>query len=209
MSQAAPSPSTVLDDPAPELSRSYADALVNAAEKQGNVDAVLDELDEILVDVFGRFPEYGELLSMPARDGQDNDQLLVKTFEGRALPMVLNFLRVLNAHGRMEYLGPIARAARGTWNRRQNRKVVTVSSAVPLDEGQVAALRDRLASTLQATPVLRLEVDPTLIGGLVVQVGDDIHDASVRCRLGQLRDRLFEGKTHEIQSRRDHFRHSE
>jgi F-type H+-transporting ATPase subunit delta len=67
------------------------------------------------------------------------------------------------------------------------------------------ALRDTLARTLAATPVLKLEVDPSLIGGLVVQVGDDVYDASVRSRLEQLRNRLLEGKTHEIQSRRDHF----
>ena len=52
------------------------------------------------------------------------------------------------------------------------------------------------------------EVDPALIGGLVVQVGDDVYDASVRNRLAQLRQRLIEGKTHEIQSRRDQFSHS-
>ncbi|MGE3817801.1 MAG: ATP synthase F1 subunit delta [Isosphaeraceae bacterium] len=207
-SDAATAP-TVFDDPAPELSRSYAVALINAAEKQGNVDEVLDELDGILSEVFGRFPEFAELLSTPVRNGQDNDQLLVKTFEGKTLPTVVNFLRVLNGHGRMEFLGPIVQAARSAWDRRQNRKPVTVTSAVPLDEGQIAALRDRLAHSLNATPVLRLEVDPSLIGGLVVQVGDDVHDASVRSSLGQLRDRLFEGKTHEIQSRRDHFRHSE
>ena len=60
---------------------------------------------------------------------------------------------------------------------------------------------------IDATPVITLEVDPSLIGGLVVQVGDDVYDASVRTRLEQLRDRLIEGKTHEIQSRRDHFSH--
>ena len=59
-----------------------------------------------------------------------------------------------------------------------------------------------------ATPVITLEVDPSLIGGLVVQVGDEVYDASVRTRLEQLRGRLIERKTHEIQSRRDHFSYS-
>ena len=99
----------------------------------------------------------------------------------------------------------MTRQARATLDRRQNRKPVTVRSAVPLDEGQQAALRDRLASMIHATPVITLEVDPSLIGGLVVQVGDDVYDASVRTRLERLRGRLIERKTHEIQSRRDHF----
>ncbi len=61
---------------------------------------------------------------------------------------------------------------------------------------------------IHATPVITLEVDPALIGGLVVQVGDAVYDASVRNRLERLRGRLIERKTHEIQSRRDHFSYS-
>ena len=99
----------------------------------------------------------------------------------------------------------MVRQARATLDLRQNHKPVTVRSAVPLDEGQQAEVKSRLASMVNATPVITLEVDPSLIGGLVVQVGDDVYDASVRTRLERLRGRLIERKTHEIQSRRDHF----
>src|SRR2546430_2054695 len=68
-----------------------------------------------------------------------------------------------------------------------------------------AEKQSEVEGVLGATPVVRLVVDPSLIGGLVVQVGDHVYDASVRNRLEQLRQRLIEGKTHEIQSRRDHF----
>jgi F-type H+-transporting ATPase subunit delta len=61
---------------------------------------------------------------------------------------------------------------------------------------------------LAATPVPSYQVDPALIGGLIVQIGDDVYDASVRSRLQQLRNRLIEGRTHEIQSRRDQFSYS-
>ncbi len=69
-------------------------------------------------------------------------------------------------------------------------------------------LRDRLAALTGATPILLVSTDPDLIGGLVVQVGDHRYDASVKNRLAQLRQRLIEGKTHEIQSRRDQFSYS-
>ena len=80
-----------------------------------------------------------------------------------------------------------------------------VRAAVPLDPGQESALRDKVAGMISATPVLHVTTDPSLIGGLIVQVGDQVCDASVRNRLEQLRQRLIEGKTHEIQSRRDQF----
>jgi F-type H+-transporting ATPase subunit delta len=198
---------TVFDDDTPEVTRSYAEALVNAAERQGQPEAVLDELDALVADVLGAHPRFAALLGSPTLSAHDKDRILVEAFEGRALPTVVQFLRVLNRHGRLGSIRPIARAARALRDRRQNRRAVLVRTAVPLDDAQQAALRDRLGTMLAATPILNVVVDPALIGGLVVQVGDDVYDASVRNRLEQLRHRLIEGKTHEIQSRRDHFSH--
>ncbi len=205
---ASAAPSAASEDDAAEVTRAYAEALVNAAEKGGEVGEVLDELDAIGVDVLRAHPQFATLLASPFVPASDKDRILVDAFEGRALPTVLRFLRVLNRHGRLDRVASIARAGRALWDRRQNRRPVTIRSAVPLDEGQRDALRDRLERLLGGTPVLTMEVDPSLIGGLVVQAGDDVYDASIRNHLEKLRHRLFEGKTHEIQSRRDHFSHS-
>jgi len=205
-----PQPSTqgtVLDD-TPEVTRSYSEALVNAAEKEGNVDEVLDDLDAILVEVLREHPQFAALLASPLVSSADKDRILVNTFEGRTQPTVTRFLRVLNRHGRLGSLEPIARAARALWDQRQNRLPVTVTTAVPLDEAQEGPLREKLARMLNAEPLVQLVVDPALIGGLVIQIGDDVYDASLRNRLEQLRQRLIEGKTNEIQSRRDRFSYS-
>jgi F-type H+-transporting ATPase subunit delta len=203
-SAAADVTGTVFEDDAPEVSRSYAEALVNAASADGQVDAVLDELDAILADVFGRSQSFAALLISPSIRPDKKDRILTEAFEGRAHPMVVRFLRVLNRHGRLGLLAPILRQARGIWDRRQNRQPVTVRSAVPLDDAEQDALRGRLGPLLGgATPILRLEVDPSLIGGLVVQIGDDVYDASIRNRLAQLRDRLATGWTRELPGRRD------
>jgi F-type H+-transporting ATPase subunit delta len=196
-------PETVLDQVAPELTRNYAEALLNASGDE--VNAVLEELEAIQTDVLQVQPRFAAILGSPSVSDAEKDRILTDTFEGHALPTVVKFLRVLNRHGRLAMLSSVTRQARATLDRRQNRKPVTVRSAVPLDEGQVAAVLDRLAKMVNATPVITLEVDPSLIGGLVVQVGDDVYDASVRTRLERLRGRLIERKTHEIQSRRDHF----
>ena len=196
-------PETVRDAIAPELTRNYAEALLNASGDQAN--AVLEELEAIRSDVLQAHPRFAAILGSPSVSNDEKDRILTETFEGKALPTVVDFLRVLNRHGRLGMLPSVTLQARATLDRRQNRKPVTVRSAVPLDEGQKAEVLARLASMTQATPVLTLEVDPSLIGGLVVQVGDDVYDASVRTRLERLRGRLIERKTHEIQSRRDHF----
>ncbi len=198
-------PGTVFDEVAPELTRNYAEALLNASGDE--VEAVVGELEEIRADVLGAQPRFASILASPSVSVAEKDRILNATFEGRALPTVVRFLRVLNRHGRLGILSAVTLQARATLDRKLNRKPVTVQSAVPLDEGQQSAVRDRLAAMIQATPVITLEVDPSLIGGLVVQVGDDVYDASVRTHLERLRGRLIERKTHEIQSRRDHFSH--
>ncbi|WP_435016039.1 ATP synthase F1 subunit delta [Tundrisphaera sp. TA3] len=194
-------PATVFDYHTAEVSRNYADALLNVGGQAGETDAALEELESICRDVLAANPRFAAILASPATPTQEKDRILVDAFEGKAMPTVTRFLRVMNRHGRLAILPEVVRQARVIWDRRQGRKPVTVRSAVPLDEGQQAAVRDRLAALIQATPVLTLEVDPSLIGGLVVQVGDDVYDASVRNRLGRLRDRLIERKSHEIPSR--------
>ena len=138
----------------------------------------------------------------------DKDRDPRRDLRGPGAADVVNFLRVLNRHGRLGLLraviapgpadaGPPAepQAGHGPLGRPARRS--------PAGRAPRAGWRRMIG----ATPVITLEVDPSLIGGLVVQVGDDVYDASVRNRLGQLRDRLIERKTHEIQSRRDHFSH--
>ena len=188
---AADSPATVLDDDLPEVTRSYAEALVNAAETAGQPDAILDDLDTIRADVLLANPRFAAILGSSSVTAEQKDRILTDAFEGRAHETVVRFLRVLNRHGRLDRLGAIIAQARATWDRRQNRIPVAVRSAVPLDEGQQHALRERLAGLTGGTPVLKLEVDPSLLGGLVVQVGDDLYDASVRSRLQQLRGRII------------------
>jgi F-type H+-transporting ATPase subunit delta len=194
---------TVLD--ADEVGvRNYADALLGATGAAGETGAVLDELEELLDDVWTGQPQVAALLQSPALAVAEKDRILTQALEGRAHPTVLRFLRVLNRHNRMGWLPAAVRKARASHERQQNRRAATVTSAVPLDDAQLDALRDRLAPLLGATPVLRTRVDRALLGGLVVQAGDYVYDASVRTRtLEQLRRRLVEEKVHELRVLRE------
>jgi F-type H+-transporting ATPase subunit delta len=201
----APDARSSLDDDVIALARRYAEALIDAAQKEGKVDAALEELAEIESDILDRFPAFSQVLSSSLVPAAEKDRILLEVFEGRASDFVLRFLRVLNRHERLGLIGPIVREARLIWDRRNRRIPVSVRTAYPLDELQTKALNERLAILVQGTPILSVSTDPGLIGGLVVQVGDHLYDASVKNRLAQLRHRLIEGKTHEIQSRRDQF----
>ena len=70
-------------------------------------------------------------------------------------------------------------------------------------------IRERLAAALAIRPVLEAAVDPSILGGLRVRVGDTVYDGSLRARLKQLRHRVRERSLHEIQSGRNRFSHPE
>jgi len=190
-----------------EIARRYAEALINAAQQEGVVEPVLEELAEIERDILQAYPRFAEILASARVSSAEKDRILLDLFNNRASSLVLRFLRVLNRHERLGLLRVVIREARAIWDQRNHRIPVRVHSAVPLDEDQLNSLRDRLARLIAATPILNVSTDPSLIGGLVVQIGDLRYDASVKSRLLQLRQRLIEGKTHEIQSRRDQFSH--
>jgi len=203
----APESTAVADDATAEVARRFAEALISAAEKEGAVDAVLGELAEIQQDVLKAYPRLAQILASGRVSSPRKDKILVDVFADRASSLVTRFLRVLNRHERLELLDVVISEARAVWDRRNHRIPVRVVSAVPLEETQLQTLRDRLAKLTGANPILKVSIDPGLIAGLVVQVGDNRYDASAKNRLAQLRQRLIEGKTHEIQSRRDQFSH--
>lgn len=188
--------------------RQYSDALLGAAEKEGGVEAALADLEAIRDEVLEPNPEFAALLASSRVPAAEKDRILTELLEGRTSDLALRYARVLNRHGRLGLLGPIAVEARRLWDERHRRVPIRVRTASPLDEGQTEELTKRLAAMTASTPVLEVSIDPSLIGGLVVQIGDRVYDASVKNRLEQVRKRLIEGKTHEIQKRRDQFSHS-
>jgi F-type H+-transporting ATPase subunit delta len=186
--------------------RVYAEALINVASQQGAVDEVLGELNEFRDDILTRHPEFAAVMASKSLSVGQKDRILDDAFEGRAHPVLLRFLHVLNRHERLNIVGPILEEAQEIWDRRGNRRPVVVRSAVALDESQRQALRDRLVDMLNgATPVIRFEVDAALIGGLVVEIGDNLYNLSVRDKLQQVRSQLLEVKASEIRGQRESF----
>jgi F-type H+-transporting ATPase subunit delta len=192
---------------AAELVRHYADAFVGAAIKENQAEAAIEDLEAIDREILAVHPEFRQILASSQVATGEKDRILVSLLSDRVSSVVLRFLRVLNRRDRLALISPLAREARQVWDRRHHRIPVSVRTAVPLDSSQEAALLEQIRRMISGTPILQITTDPSLIGGLVVQVGDQVCDVSVRNRLEQLRQRLIEGKTHEIQSRRDQFSH--
>jgi F-type H+-transporting ATPase subunit delta len=202
-------PAHVLEDPSAKgVARVYTQAFLNAAQASG-VEAALEEFTSFVDDVLNKFPDFARLLTSEATGADARLQLIERVVAPRATPFFTNFLRVLARHERLELLPLILGEAWLLYEARAGRKRVTVRSAVKLSEQQLANIKQRLAAAFPFEPVLIPEVDESLIGGLVVQIGDTVHDASLRTRIRNLSHRLKEKYVHEIQSGRDRFSHPE
>ena len=188
------------------LARTYAEALLDAAEKQGQADAVGEQFASLLDEVFPGVAGLEEFLDSPAVNRKRKDAALAGLFDGRATPLFLDFLRLLNKKDRLGLLRLVGIAYRTLRDTQANRLSVLVEAAAPLDAGQRQALEATLARLTGKTPVLVVRENADLIGGLVVHVGDRVYDTSVRSKLRAVRNKLLARGAHEIQGRRDRFR---
>jgi F-type H+-transporting ATPase subunit delta len=196
---------TVMDVSAQRVGRVYAESLLNSAEKHNQSDGVLQELDAVVDDLFGREPAFELFLSSSAVGRERKQEVIEKTFAGRASETFVNFLLVLNKHDRLDVLRAVRAMYRELYDKRSGRILVRVTSAVPLPDDQAEILRQQIRSRYNKEPVLDARIDPELLAGMVVQVGDWKLDSSVRNRLHDILEQLVERSSHEIQSRRDRF----
>lgn len=202
-------PSHVLEDPsAKAVAQVYATAYLDAAATAG-VANPLEELTSFFDDVLKAHPEFASLLSSQAVSADQKQTLLERTVGPKASPFFANFLKVLAGHDRLDLIPAVVEEAWLLQESRSNQKRVQVRSPLPLTDAQLNEIGDRLRSQLQFEPILQPSVDPSLLGGVVIQIGDTVYDSSLRTRIRILRNRLRERYLNEIQSGRNRFSHSE
>jgi F-type H+-transporting ATPase subunit delta len=191
-----------------QVARVYAEALLRAADKRGKGDAVMEELEALVHDLFRTQPILEAALASGAVRRDRKEEFIRKVFGPVAEPIFLDFLLVLNHHERLHLLRGIWSCYRELNDEKHRRMRVKVRAASPLSPDQEAKLKAELHDTFQLEPLLDVKIDPDLLGGMVVQVGDWRYDGTVRARLDQLRNQLLVKSNDQIQSGRDRFSYS-
>jgi F-type H+-transporting ATPase subunit delta len=200
---------SVMEDPhLGSVARVYADAFLNAVPASQHHEA-LDELRSFVEDVLDKQPDFSRLLLSVTVSRDAKLAIIDRVVAGRGSDLFTNFLRVLARHDRLDLLPLILAQAGIEYEKRSGLKRVQVISAQPLSESQLTKIRERLAGKLATQPVLEAGVDPDLLGGLRIRVGDTVYDSSLRARLNQLRATVRERSLNEIQSGRNRFSSSE
>ena len=174
--------------------RRYAVALMAVAEETKSVEAVAADLASLGATLHGS-RELRVLLASPVVRGGRKTAVLEELFGKRFGPVTMRFLALMALKGREGILPEVAEEFAALRDRKAGVVTADVTSAVALDREQAAALRTRLEGSTGTTVRLRLHTDPSLRGGLVVQLGDTVLDASIRRQLERLHDRLLHGDT--------------
>ncbi len=171
--------------------RRYAEAAFAVALADDALDAWAADLAHAS-SVLG-LAEVERIVDSPAVPLADRVALVARLLEGRVGPGALRLVDLLVGRGRAGSLPRVSAEFTSLLNRRRGIVTATVTSAVPLTEDETAAIRARVEATSGARVDLQTVVDAALIGGVTVQVRDQLLDASVRGRLERLRDQLHAG----------------
>ena len=187
------------------LAAVYAKALLGATERAGNTEAVLEELEALLSEVFQQLPKLESALTSPRVGQEEKLRLLELAIGSRVSQSLLDFLKVLARRGRLDCLRAITRAARQQLNEIRGRVEVTLVTAEPLGEDSTRQAAERLQTALGQEIDLSTSVDPDLIGGAIVRVGDTIFDGSVINRLEQMRRTAHTNSAQKMRDELDRF----
>jgi F-type H+-transporting ATPase subunit delta len=171
-----------------EIAQVYARALFDAAKEREELDEVREEL-ATFADAVDGSRDLQVFLFSPYLSTDEKKEGLRRAIEG-ASETFLNFLDVLVENHRMPAIFRIRRRFDELWQEEKRLLPVEITSAVDLDEATVRQVGDTIGEQTGRSVELSSRVDPDILGGIVVRVGNVILDASIRNRLEQLRKQV-------------------
>ncbi len=189
MTQPTGQPDTVMDPTSISIATVYADALLGQLPSNPEAAEVAEELDAI-VELLDGIDGFEALLTAALINGDQRCELVRRIFHDRVSEVVEATLVVMADAGRLGVLRTLRRLFHSKLNARLGKVEVSVVSAVALSDQQRECVREALAESLKTEPVLTCLVDPELLGGVVVRVGDQVFDASIRAELKTVQSRL-------------------
>jgi len=162
----------------------YAEALMSLAQSNNLIDRLGEDVASLL-NLLHESPEFQEFLANPLVKAEDKKAVLQRVGGEQLHPYTMSFLKILVDRRRIPFLEGICRHFQ-TLLRKLNQTVLAeVTSAVELSDNQKQAVREKAMTLTQASQVeLETKIDPDLIGGVIIKVGSQVVDASLR---GQIR----------------------
>ncbi|QDT74015.1 ATP synthase F1 subunit delta [Lacipirellula limnantheis] len=190
---------TVFDVDAERLAGVYASAGLDAAGGIGEQEQVVNELEAIVGEVLSLDSRLQQILASVLIAAEEKVSMLDRLFQGKVSTTTLNLLKVMARHKRLSLLRDVAKVSRKLWQARSGRIPVELETANPLDATLEKEILVAFGDVLGADPIVTQRVNPDLIAGFVIRVGDRVYDGSVRTRLERMRLNMIERAVDAIQ----------
>lgn len=169
------------------VAREYAQALFEASEEKGKIEEVSSQLKAAL-EILNE-QEFSEFFLAPNIEAEQKKLVFNKAFQDLDVRL-RNFFWLVFDNKREELLAKAAEEFERLFDEYRRRVVATVATAVELPEDLFGMIRAKLEGTLGKEVILKPEIDPDLVGGYVLRVGDRVIDASIKARIRDLQGRL-------------------
>ncbi len=184
-------------DIALEAADIYAHAVLELANQRGVAEDLFEELGS-LVEYMRSDKNFADFMASAAVDDDDRHQAIAKIFTGQVSELLLNLLLVLNDHHRSAIVPLVYEKYKARLDVQLDRQDVFVTSAVALDDAQRSELKAGITAMLGRQAMIREKVEPSMLGGLIVRIGDRQYDGSLKRKLWRLREKLSERGGREI-----------
>ncbi|ADB53034.1 ATP synthase F1 subunit delta [Conexibacter woesei] len=168
-----------------EIAQVYSRALFEVAKEHGKLDVVREQLGQF-ADALEQNRDLAVFFFSPYFSTDEKKEGLRRAVDG-ADPTFVNFLQTLLERHRMPAIYRIRAEYERLWDQERKLLPVEVTSAIDLDEATVKSIGDRIGEQTGQQVELTSRVDPSILGGIVLRVGNQILDASIKHRLDQLR----------------------
>ena len=195
---------TVFDVVEEQIAQTYAQGFLGAMDPAENGNAVADliAIDEEMLD---KHPRLLKTLDSAFLDNDQRTEMIDRVFGGRVSPVVVKLLKVMSSHGRIGILKSVIRQAQRLFNNMQNRAEVLVRLAHPADDELLAQITKTIQEKMGVEPVVTVEIDPSLVGGLEVKVEDTVFDGSIRTAFKKAHTTIVEQTIQAIESQPERF----
>ena len=170
-----------------QVASRYAKSLIDLAEEQNSLEAIKADI-ESFVSVMHQNSQLQAVLRNPIVGIDKKTAILNQLFGSSFHKVIMAFFKIVVAKGRSEVLYATAKEFLSEYNRRKDIIHAVVTSAAPLSEDQKSKISALVIESTKAQVVLETRIDPDLIGGFVLKVGDRQVDASISSSLNKLKN---------------------
>lgn len=172
------------------ISERYAEALIEIGEKNNALDEFSSDL-EAIVSLFKENKDVILFLDHPTLPVEEKKDLIKSMLEGHISVYILNFLYLLLDRNRISLISCTAKCFTEILNKKRNITIANVITAIPVDEETINNLRFKLQSKFGGMQIeIKPEVNPDIIAGMIVKIGDRVIDGSIRTRLENMKKQL-------------------